>query len=414
MENATPVNLFEAAGMELEYVIADRQTLETRPICDQLLMAQAGHITGDIEFDDISWSNELAHHMVEMKTTDPTRPLAFNSGAFQKHVRRMNELLEPLNCRLMPAAMHPWMDANREMNIWPHEYSIVYEMFNHIFGCRGHGWMNIQAMHVNLPFEGDEQFGKLHAAIRLILPILPALAASSPVKDSTITGILDNRLDVYPNNCARIPSIGVRLIPEPVYTIHDYHEVILQRIYRDLEPYDPKGILQYEWSNARGAIARFNRNTIEIRVIDMQECPAADVAVATAAVEVVKLLVAQTWSGLKAQQAWPSDPLADLLKLVVRDGDRTVIANADYLKTFGYTKSSSCTAGELWKHLFEQVARHAPGSLDHCSRELDVMVTQGPLSRRILKALSGDTSRAKLHEVYARLCDCLQEGAMFT
>jgi hypothetical protein len=42
------------------------------------------------------------------------------------------------------------------------------------------------------------------------------------------------------------------------------------------------------------------------------------------------------------------------------------------------------------------------------------MVTQGPLSRRILKALSGDTSRAKLHEVYARLCDCLQEGAMFT
>ena len=32
--------------------------------------------------------------------------------------------------------------------------------------------------------------------------------------------------------------------------------------------------------NSRGAIARFDRNAIEIRVIDVQECPKADLAIA--------------------------------------------------------------------------------------------------------------------------------------
>ena len=34
---------------------------------------------------------------------------------------------------------------------------------------------------LNLPFSSDEEFGRLHAAIRLLLPLLPALAASSPL-----------------------------------------------------------------------------------------------------------------------------------------------------------------------------------------------------------------------------------------
>jgi len=47
------------------------------------------------------------------------------------------------------------MDPNREMVIWPHDYSVVYEAFNRIFDCRGHGWANLQAVHLNLPFADD-------------------------------------------------------------------------------------------------------------------------------------------------------------------------------------------------------------------------------------------------------------------
>jgi hypothetical protein len=32
-------------------------------------------------------------------------------------------------------------------------------------------------------------------------------------------------------------------------------------------------VLRHEWVNARGAIARFDRSAIEIRVLDVAECP---------------------------------------------------------------------------------------------------------------------------------------------
>ena len=47
----------------------------------------------------------------------------------------------------------------------------------------------------------------------------------------------------------------------------------------DIAPLDPDGTLQHEWLNSRGAIARFDRNAIEIRVLDIQECPVADLAI---------------------------------------------------------------------------------------------------------------------------------------
>src|SRR5690606_30349750 len=125
-----------------------------------------------------------------------------------------------------------------------------------IFDCRGHGWANLQSVHLNLPFANDDQFGRLHAAIRLLLPLLPALAASSPLIESRRSGLLDTRLDVYRSNAARIPSVSGQVIPEPVYTRSDYDREILQRMYRDVAPFDPDGTLQHEWLNARGAIAR--------------------------------------------------------------------------------------------------------------------------------------------------------------
>src|SRR5690606_34786160 len=126
----------------------------------------------------------------------------------------------------------------------------------------------------------DAEFARLHAAIRPVLPLLPALAASSPVVDGHATGTLDNRLAVYAENCRRVPSVSGAVVPEPVYSRADYETGLLGRIYRDLAPLDPAGTLRHEWVNARGAIARFDRSAIEIRLLDTQECPAADIAVA--------------------------------------------------------------------------------------------------------------------------------------
>ena len=100
--------------------------------------------------------------------------------------------------------------------------------------------------------------------------------------------MLDNRLVVYRSNCARIPSVTGEVVPEPMGSIGEYHERVLEPIYRDLAPHDPEGVLRHEWVNARGAIARFDRMAIEIRVLDVQETPAMDVAYAALIVEVLK------------------------------------------------------------------------------------------------------------------------------
>ena len=95
--------------------------------------------------------------------------------------------------------MNPLTETKR----WPHGNRSVYRQYDAIFNCQGHGWGNLQCMHINLPFANDEEFCQLHNSIRLILPLLPALAASTPFLDGQKTGYKDSRLCFYGNKPAR-------------------------------------------------------------------------------------------------------------------------------------------------------------------------------------------------------------------
>ena len=110
MSDASPLHLFEAFGVEIEYMIVDARTLDVRPITDRVLKAIAGEIVSDVEMGEITWSNELTAHVIELKTTDPARSLAPLPALFQESVRRINSILESEGCRVLPSAMHPWMD----------------------------------------------------------------------------------------------------------------------------------------------------------------------------------------------------------------------------------------------------------------------------------------------------------------
>ncbi len=400
-----PLHLFDAFGVELEYMIVDADSLSVRPISDAVLHKVAGEYLSEIEMGEISWSNELALHVIELKTNGPADSLAPLAALFQQHVKQINDVLKPLGARLMPTAMHPWMDPDRELKLWPHEYNPVYEAYNRIFDCRGHGWANLQSVHLNLPFADDEEFGRLHAAIRLLMPIMPALAASSPVVEGKITGIADNRMEVYRNNSRLVPSLAGNVIPEPVFTRADYERQIFDKMYADIAPHDTDGILQHEWLNSRGAIARFERNTIEIRVLDVQECPAADLAICAATVSVLRALSEQRWTDEAEQRSIGVEPLSAILLDTIRDAEAAAITNREYLRQFGYG-GERCSARELWRHLVQATtdAAHSPA--------LNTILEQGPLSRRITRAL-GDDVEGRLVSVYRRLCDCLAEGKLF-
>ena len=288
--------LFEVTGIELEYMIVDRDSLKIRPIADTLMFDKSGKFAADIENGEIEWSNELVNHLIELKTHLPVARLDHTADHFHKNITEINKLLAKHNAMLMPTASHPLMDPYTETVLWQHDFSEIYSLYNKIFDCRGHGWSNLQSMHLNLPFSDDEEFARLHAAIRLVLPIIPALSASSPILDGEQTGWADSRMEAYLHHQENMPSFMGSLIPEPVYSEDDYNLRIFLPIRQDIAPFDQQNIMEHHFLNSRGAIARFDRGAIEIRVIDTQECPAVDVAVADIITQVIKSMVEERWA----------------------------------------------------------------------------------------------------------------------
>ncbi|MBI1381181.1 MAG: glutamate--cysteine ligase [Planctomycetaceae bacterium] len=405
-----PLHLFEGFGIELEYMIVRDPSLELAPLAPELLSAAAGEEGAeDVERGEVAWSNELVAHVVELKTNGPAPRLVGLDSAFQRNVEEIQTLLAGMGARLLPGGMHPWMVPTRDSKLFPGEYNEVYRTFDRIFDCKHHGWSNLQSTHINLPFANDDEFARLHAAIRVALPILPALAASTPVMDGGTTGFLDNRMRVYRGNARRVPQVAGAVVPEPVYSRAEYEGELLASIYRALEPHDPEGVLRHEWANSRGAIARFDRMAIEIRILDIQECPRADLAVATGVVELVRALVDERLCAHERQRGAATADLAALLWRVVDEGDQAVIDDAAYLEMLGLGGTPRCTAGELWGHLVEQLVP----AREPARGTLDLLVERGPLARRLMHACGDAPTRGRLNEVWTELADCLSGGRLF-
>jgi hypothetical protein len=402
-----PLHLFEGYGIEIEYMIVDRESLDVRPLAERLLLDGSGAVVAEVEHGPLAWSNELVLHVIELKTNGPAARIEPLAHLFQEDVARIDALLEPCGARLMPTAMHPWMDPDRETRLWSHEYGKVYATFDAIFGCRGHGWSNLQSVHLNLPFADDDEFGRLHDAIRFLLPVFPALAASSPVVEGRLGGHLDNRLSYYRRNCRRVPSVTGQVVPEAIRTRAQYEGELLGGIYRDLEPLDPDGVLRSEWVNARGAIARFDRFAIEIRVLDVQECPRADLAVAMAISETLRGIVEGRLADPERIRDWPTAPLARILGSVAKDAGQTVIDDPRWLATLGID-DGPIRASELWHRLLDRLAL-----LDGDPGPLGTILSEGTLATRITRAVGPAPSRDALRDVYRTLCECLANGRMF-
>ncbi|MDH4109593.1 MAG: glutamate-cysteine ligase family protein [Gammaproteobacteria bacterium] len=407
-----PLHLFQAFGIELEYMIVSSADLSVRPIADELLKLVGGGYEMEVELGPVAWSNELALHVIEMKTNGPSPSLGGLGALFHEHTRRIDDLLRPFDARLLPTAMHPWMDPDTELRLWPHENNIIYETFDRIFSCKGHGWANLQSMHINFPFANDREFGRLHGAIRMVLPLLPGLAASSPFVDGRRSEFLDTRLEMYRKNAARVSSVTGHVVPERVYTKRDYEGKLLAGIYKDLQPLDPKGVLHHEWVNARGCIARFDRMAIEIRLLDLQECPQADIAVAGAVIEAVRALTEQAWSSNAKQQSWDERELEALLLAGIRDADDAVIENRAYLDCFGFPERGRARVRELWQHLFEQLLKDHP-QRGEWQPVLDLYLAEGCLARRIVTSVGPAVDQRRLQDVYSKLAAALAEGRLF-
>ncbi|NOT74279.1 MAG: glutamate--cysteine ligase [Cyclobacteriaceae bacterium] len=411
MTQPSRLHIFQAYGVELEYMIVDRKTLDIRPIADELLKHELGHIGTNFENDVVTWSNERVLHVIELKATKPESNFNTLESAFADNVKRINSILEQWDAMLLPTAAHPWMDPMKETKFWPHGSNDVYKVYDRIFSCSGHGWSNLQSTHLNLPFYDDEEFVKLHAAIRLVLPILPALCASSPIIEGKVTGALDSRMEYYKNKLAKIPSITGRVVPEGVFSKRQYSNSIYDRIKNDIASYDPENILNPIWLNSRGAIPRFDRGSIEIRIMDIQEAPPADIAIQTLVIETIKALVSEQFCNLEQQMRAKTEILAGILDDTSQTGQQTEILSSEYPEAFGL--EAPCIAKDLWKHIFSKLLESKNATLEKWEPELSVILNDGTLSDRILRSMNRDASLENIKETYQHLADCLAQNKMF-
>ena len=402
--------LFERFGVELEYMIARRGTLEVAPIADRLLAPEGGEPESELVVGDVAWSNELVLHVLEMKTRDgPALSLDGLADRFQAGVHEANARLVAEDAFLLPGGLHPIMDPTRDAQLWPHEFGPVYRAFDRIFDCRGHGWSNLQSAHLNLPFRGDEEFARLHAAIRFVLPLMPALAASSPVVDGRIAPWLDARMAFYRSNARRVPSVSGMVVPEPVAGEEEYRERILNRIYADLSELDPDGVLRYEWVNARGAIARFERGAIEIRVLDVQECPIADLAIIAAITRVVQALCEEETARVATLNTFATERLAALLDATVVAAGGAHISDSEYLRLLGIETAAPIAADEVWLRLVRRFPLEGADAV-RWSAALAVILEEGCLARRVKRRLGAEPHAAAIRAVWNELADCLSDG----
>lgn len=405
------LGLFRGIGVEVEYMIVDRETLAVRPISDLVLRDARGVTVSELEDGDLCYSNELVKHLVELKTNGPAINPAGLDEVFAKGVGVINALLAPHNAMLLPTAMHPLMDPCRETVLWDHGDLEIYETYHRIFDCRRHGWANLQSLHLNLPFGDDAEFGVLHAAVRIALPLIPALAASSPLKEGKITGFMDTRLEAYRANQELVPSIAGGVIPEDVFTPNEYRTKILEPMYRDMEGHDPEGVLRDEWLNSRGAIARFDRNTIEIRLIDTQECPAMDNSVAAAVWYLVRGLAEGFFCAPSSLRKAPTDVLGKIFEGTVRDGGEAVINERGYLGLFGLDGTPR-RAVMLWRLIAGSLAERYP-EFRKFMPGLDIIAGRGTLAARIVRGIGSGGGRDDILRAYRELAGCLARNVPY-
>ncbi len=394
-------SIFSVLGIEIEYMLVDRDTLDVQPKSDLLLNALAGELVNEVELGDIAISNELVMHVLELKNNGPKPPQAPIAEQFQRTIMQLQPLLQQHNLQLLPTGAHPWMNPLTETTRWPHGNRAIYNQYDTIFNCEGHGWSNLQSMHVNLPFANDAEFSQLHNTIRLLLPLLPALAASTPFLEGKPTGQLDSRLFFYGKNQQRIPSISGDIIPEFIRSQAQYEQEILAPMYRDIKAFDPQGLLQYEWLNSRAAIAKFDYKAIEIRILDSQECVNADIAIARAIHAILK-----SWnerSRLHLDKAFATKSLKAIYEQALKDGLAVSIDDSELLEQWQLPKRCM-TMRDAWSLLIERVSPE----LDQTSQlALENILRQGNLSERILRTCNHNYSKETLTRTYRQLGECL-------
>jgi hypothetical protein len=261
-------------GTEHEFSINDPQ-FSPLPVSDMILKTICGSFESEILFGDVKLGKELQKTVIEMVPRNHAESIAALEGQLMKGIRKFSRVFRD-RYQLLGLGMHPALRLE-ETAVWDHDEGEYYEAYDRLFDIHQHGWLNIQALQVNLSYSGEKDLVTHYNRLRSLLPYLIAITAASPIVEGNSTGTADNRLLYYRENQKEIPLICNRIIPEKIGSVRDYRDE-QEKIFAELRKRDAE-ILCEEWVNSGGVIIRFSRKCLEIKALDEQECIRSDMAV---------------------------------------------------------------------------------------------------------------------------------------
>jgi gamma-glutamyl:cysteine ligase YbdK (ATP-grasp superfamily) len=248
--------------------------LRPLPIVDNIIEELHGEVVNEFNFGAINVSKELQKHVIEFVPSFPHTSIAALEKALYDGMMRFHDATGN-RYHLLGLGMHPLLTLDQTA-VWDHEDKDIYDAYDRVFGLCQHGWLNIQALQVNVHYESEEMMVRMFDRLRALVPFLVAVTASSPFMEGRRTSSMDNRLLFYRKNQSRVPKICNGLVPERLECWKD-HDEILESIYRDLRRVGGEELC-HEWVDSRGVIVRPHRECLELKVVDEQECLRSDMA----------------------------------------------------------------------------------------------------------------------------------------
>jgi glutathione synthase/RimK-type ligase-like ATP-grasp enzyme/gamma-glutamyl:cysteine ligase YbdK (ATP-grasp superfamily) len=401
---------FEVAGVELEYPVVDRD-LNVAHRVEEAFRTLAGRGCSDVDLGAVGLSNEIADHVLEVKTQAPVRSLAEAEEVLVEGIQRFSAVLrDQFDARLMPTGMHPWMDPKMG-RLWRRSNARVYDTYARLFDVKSHGWMNVNSCHLSLPMGREAESVAMLNAAALLVPYLPALAASSPMYDGDLQPAADGRLAWILEHQARIPESQGEIVPEYIESLADYRKRILGGMYAALDRIPDTGPIRHEFFNARGAVFKASSKRMEVRVLDTQECVRMDMAVSCFVRSALKTLTQRVMEG-RAPLPAHAVLVADF-RAVVRDGSRARVT-APHFGSVARDAEGRADVRDVLRVLLEDARRSVRRDEADYLELAGRIIEAGTLSERIRAALlpfqeaEDEVFTDAARRIYIELMDCLE------
>ena len=138
------------------------------PVSDEILRSICGTYSDEILFGDIKLGKEHQKTVPEFVPTSPSETIAGLEHQLDRGIAKFHNIFKD-RYALLGLGMHPSLTLD-QTSVWDHGEQEYYDAYDRLFNIRQHGWLNIQALQVNLSYPSEKDLVALYNRTRVLRP----------------------------------------------------------------------------------------------------------------------------------------------------------------------------------------------------------------------------------------------------